>query len=674
VTKKDKSKKKYSEVGSSSGGPAAIVNPDIIDAAQTDSPEKSNAEGLPRKKGNGGGVSDKRSLLKERVREFPSTSGVYVMRNNADKVIYVGKAKVLRDRVRSYFQDANNISVKTVHLVAQIESIEYIVTPSEVEAFLLEASLIKKWRPKYNIRLKDDKSYPYIRVSVTDAFPRFYLYRKVKPDGAVYFGPYTSGLAVRETIRFLNQTFQIRDCTDPFMKSRKRPCLTYQIGRCTAPCVGLIKEDEYKLDVKQALDFLKGRNKKLLTDLNKKMKEASKDERYESAAKLRDSIKSIEGVLEKQIVVSQKDEIDQDVIACFGDERGTLVEILHIRSGRVIGNRFHFLPKMNFNDPSEDPKEWLTSFINQYYDDNIVPDEFILPFDLTDDIYKLLRAVFFEKQKKKPNFVHALDHEQKKLMEMAAKNASHHFQDHVNRQTNMAKLLEEIQAKLHSRVPIQRMECFDISHFQGKETVASMVVFEDGVPKREDYRKFRIRHNEGNNDFLSMKEVLTRRFKHTEYDDPQLVLIDGGKGQLNMVVEALKEIGRTDIFVASIAKSRAEGEFKDADVTHSDERFFLPGRSNPVLFHRNSDALKILVSLRDEAHRFAITYHRQLRDDKLFESKLDEVPGLGEKRKIALLKYFGSVDAILAAQDSEILSVNGMNQKTVQNLRAFFLK
>lgn len=608
-------------------------------------------------------------MLKERVRDLPTGPGVYLMKSSAEKIIYVGKAKNIRSRVRSYFQDKKHISAKTSHLVAQIENIDYLITKTEVEAFLLEASLIKKHRPKYNIRLKDDKSYPYIRCSITDSFPRFYLNRKVKSDGSYYFGPYTSGGHVRETIRFLNTTFKIRDCTDPFMKARKRPCLSYQIGRCPAPCVNLVTKEEYGLAIDNALDFLKGRNKKVLSDLNKKMREAAKVERFEAAAKLRNSIRAIEAILEKQIVVSQKDDIDQDIVAYYGDERGTLVEMLHIRAGRVIGSQEQFLSKLNCHSADEDPKEWLTSFLNQYYSENIVPDQIVVPVDLTDDIYKLMREVFREREQKRALFIHALDREQTKLMEMATKNAESHFQRRINKQNSMKDTLDEIAKKLHLKQTPLRIECYDISNFQGEEAVASQVVFEDGEPKREDYRRYKIRTVEGANDFASMKEVLTRRFKHTEYDDPQLVVVDGGKGQLNMAVKAFQEIGRGDIPVVGMAKARAEGSFQDREIAHSEERFFLPGRANPVLFAPHSDALKVLVCLRDEAHRFAITFHRKLRDDKMFQSRLDDVVGLGEKRKLALLKYFDSIEAIALANLSEIAAVPGMNKKIAVKLK-----
>jgi len=601
--------------------------------------------------------------LKLRIKEFPSTPGVYLMKGTSEKIIYVGKAKDVRSRVRSYFQDRKHQSAKTIHLVNQILSIDYILTKTEVEAFLLEASLIKKHRPKYNIRLKDDKNYPYIRVTVNEAFPRLYVSRRVASDGAYYYGPYTSGMAVRETIKFLNRTFMIRDCTDGFFKTRKRPCMTYQIGRCPAPCVDYVTSEEYHLDIKGAVQFLEGRNKLLIKELKTKMKAASENEKYEEAGRIRDSLFAIEKLVETQVMVSSKEDLDQDIIAYFGDARGTLIETLHIRKGRVIGNRSQFLPKLDCTSADEDPKEWLTSFINQFYEDNLVPDQILLPVDLSSDIYKLLVDVFKERQGRRSTLRHSFGPDGTKLMAMAKKNAEAHFKDHVKKQTDVIEILGEIQAKFHLRQLPMRIECYDISNFQGRESVASQVVFEEGLPKKDDYRKYKIKTVEGSNDFASMKEVLERRFKHTEYEDPQLVIVDGGKGQLKLALEALKQIGRTDIQVVGMAKSRSEGTFTDVEVSSSEERFFLPGRSNPVMFLRQQQALQLLVSIRDEAHRFAITFHRLLRDKKLFESELDAIKGLGEKRKTSLLKHFGSVEAIRQANVGEISEVPGVNAK-----------
>ncbi len=613
-------------------------------------------------------MSDLIESLKEKVREFPQVPGVYLMKNAAEKIIYVGKAKNLRARVRSYFGEGKDHSPKTKFLVRQIHKIDYILTGTEVEAFLLEASLIKKHRPRYNIRLKDDKAYPYIRISMADRFPRLYLARKVKKDGALYFGPYTSGSAVWGTIRFLNRTFMIRDCKDAFMASRKRPCMTYQIGRCKAPCVGYVNEEEYREDLKGAIDFLRGRDKAIIRDLTKKMKEAANEERFEVAAKIRDSIEAIKRVLERQSVVNDTSEIDQDVIGYHGAEQGTLIYMVHIRSGRVIGNRSHFLPLLDPDAPEEDVREWLTSFINQYYEDNFIPDELLLPVDLGNDLMRLLEAVLKERSGREARVRFPTDRAGHDLLDMANSNAKAHFVEYVNKIVAKKKGLEEIQARLKlPRLP-NRIECFDISNFQGAETVASQVVFEEGAPNKDQYRRYRIRTVEGPNDFESMREVLTRRFHHEELDDPDLIVVDGGKGQLNIAVQVLKEIGRSDIPVVGLAKARTQGSFQDTEVSGTEERFFLPGRANPITFKPGSEAFQILVGIRDEAHRFAITYHRKLREATSLESELDFVVGLGEKRKRALLSKYSSLDEIRAASVDDLVKIPGFNRVLAERI------
>lgn len=602
------------------------------------------------------------------VKGFPTTPGVYLMKNVGGKVIYVGKAKSLRARVRTYFNSLEDQSLKTKHLVAQIRDIEYVLTKTEVEAFLLEASLIKKLRPRYNIRLKDDKSYPYIRCSIGQPYPRFYLARKVQNDGGIYFGPYTSGLAVRETMRFLNRTFKIRDCTDGFFRARTRPCITYQMGHCTAPCVNLVSEKDYQRDVKSALDFLKGRKSKLIKEMTRQMKDAAAAERFEVAAKLRDSLHAVETILEKQTVVSMNVDFDQDVAVFVGDERGAVVETLHVRAGRVIGSRPHFLSKFNPQSPDEDIRDWFTSFLNQYYLDNVVPDEILLSVDLGLDIVKLLQNVFRERAGKVPKISVATGEDGYRLVEMAMQNAKSHFQDMVAKRDFQMEGLQQIQAKFGLKELPRRIECYDISHFQGTENVASQVVFEDGVPKKDDYRRYRLKSFEGANDFAAMKEVLSRRFTHTEYDDPGLLVVDGGKGQLSMAVEVLKEIGRMDIPVVGLAKARVKGEFQDAEVKATEERFFLPGRQNPVTFATNSGAFQILVGIRDEAHRFAITYHRKLRGDRTLASTLDEIPGLGPAKKKTLLKTFESIGALKQAGADAISAVKGIDRVLAERI------
>lgn len=606
--------------------------------------------------------------LKERVSQFPTTPGVYLMKNDKDKVVYVGKAKSLKARVRTYLGSLNDQSLKTKYLMSHVVAIDYILTKTEVEAFLLEASLIKKHRPRYNVRLKDDKAYPYIRCSLEHEFPRFYLARRVQPDGGVYFGPFSSGFTVRETIRFLNRTFKIRDCTDSFLRTRTRPCMSYQIGQCTAPCVSFVDSVAYRVDVDSALGFLKGRNSKVLKTLTERMKQAAGDEKFEQAAKLRDSIQAIERIWERQTVISTKQDYDIDVVAFFGDARGTLIEMLNVRGGRVIGSRPNFMNRFDCTLETEEVKDWLTSFLNQYYTDNMIPDEIVLPVDLGADMFKLMQAVFVERQNKKAKLTVGTGSEGKKLMDLAMTNAKSHFQDAVTKADRQAQGLEQIRDKFGLKEVPRRMECFDISNFQGSESVASQVVFEDGAPAREHYRRYKIKTVTGANDYASMKEVLSRRFKHDEYEDPDLIVIDGGKGQLNAAVEILKEIGRPDLAVIGMAKARTTGEFSDAEISNTDERFFIPNRQNPVTFPPTSEAQQILVGLRDEAHRFAITYHRKLREESSLASVLDAVSGLGEKRKTALLKAFKSVDQIRLSSIENLIKVPGMNRVVAERV------
>lgn len=598
--------------------------------------------------------------LKDSVNEFPTQSGVYLMKNEAAKVIYVGKAKNLKNRVRSYFQKLDHTS-KTRALVQNIDTVEYIITKTEVEAFLLEASLIKKNKPKYNIRLKDDKAYPYIKFTLGDEFPRLYLARKVKRDKHIYFGPYTSGAAVFGTIKFLNRTFKIRDCSDGVFSSRKRPCLTYQIGRCSAPCVNYIDQKSYTKETEGALLFLKGQNKKVLKSLNDRMQELSDSEKFEMAAKVRDSIKSIKVILEKQAVINDANEKDQDVFTYYGDTRGCIVETLHFRSGRIIGNQSQFL-NINPVDTIEDEREWFVSYINQYYDDNIIPDEVIVGSDFGLEINKLLEKVLEFRADRKVTVRYPTDEKGRKLLDMCKQNALSHFEKKLSENEEKFVGLDEIKSKLDLLARPHRIECYDISNFQGSETVASQVVFEDGLPAKEHYRRYKIKTVEGPNDFASMYEVLSRRFQHSEWDEPQLIVVDGGKGQLSQAVKILKELGKTHIPVAGLAKARVKADFKAPEVEQSEERVFIPGRQNAIFFRSNSDGLNILVNIRDEAHRFAITFHRKLREERTLESELDYIVGLGEKRKKALMAHFDSLDDIKIATPEEIAKLKGFNR------------
>ncbi len=558
--------------------------------------------------------------LKILAKTFPKSPGVYLMKNHAEVVIYVGKAKNLKNRVSSYFTGIKNLPSKVKHLVKKIVHIDYMVTETEVEAFLLEASLIKKYRPRYNIRLKDDKAYPYIKYTKNETYPRLLMSRKVKNDGALYFGPYISGYHVREMIQFLNQTYKVRDCSNGFMKIRKRPCLTHEIDACEAPCVDLVSKKKYTSTTLKAVKFLEGEDPKIQKLIEKKMLKAASQEDFETAAILRDRLTSIEHLMEKQIVVGSTKDADRDVLVVVEDEDSLLLEFLFYRAGRVTGFKNHFLTHRQRGVEDHDLRAWLVSFLNQYYMDQMIPKRICLPMDLGPELTALLKNVL-EARLEAPVWVSAeKDQVDLKLYELCEKNALKHLSDQKNKQSQKDQGLMDIKNKLNLPDLPSRIECYDISHFQGEETVGSQVVFQEGWPSRADYRRYIIRTVKNIDDYESMREVLKRRFAHTEYNDPQMILIDGGKGQLKRALKALSEMGRSDIPVVGIAKARTQGPFSDTEVHGTQERFYLPNQLNPITFPANSEAFRILTSLRDEAHRFAITLHRKRRDEARFLS------------------------------------------------------
>ena len=567
------------------------------------------------------------SYFKKKAKQFPLLPGVYLMKKQDGKILYVGKAKSLKSRVCSYFNETSS-SLKNQFLIHQVEKVDYIVTENEVEAFLLESSLIKKHKPRYNIRLKDDKAYPYIRLSIQDNFPRFYFERRVKDSHSVYFGPYTEGWTVRALLDFLNQSFHLRDCSDSDFKTRKRPCLSWDMDICPAPCVKKIIKLEYQKNCKKALRFLKGSSKGLVQRLNSQMKQYSKTLRFEEAGRLRDRLRAIE-MIEQSQSVFQKSEKDKDAVVIHSDVQGTLVEILHFRKGRLIGNRFHFLKKVTAEE------EILLSFLNQYYSENLIPDELLIRMPIKVLRLKIFEKVLSSKKKSVCRIRHVFDKEDSLLIQMAEKNAENHFQSEIDKEQLQKELLLEIKRRFKlPKLPF-RIECYDVSHWQGSQSVGSQVVFKDTLPSKKDYRLYNLKSVSDGDDYLALQELISRRFHHKEYEEPNMILIDGGKGQLKAVEKIVKELGWNNIPLISLAKDRIKDQGAyNTKITSSGERFYLPGRKNPITFPSHSKALHTLLHLRDEAHRFAISAHRKKRDKLFLNENTDNIKGLkGKKQK-----------------------------------------
>lgn len=547
------------------------------------------------------------------------------MKKSEEQFLYIGKAKSLKTRVRSYF-NKKSPSLKTDFLIRQVEDIDYIVTENELEAFLLEASLIKKHSPRYNIRLKDDKSYPYIRLSVQDDFPRFYFERKVKDSQSVYFGPYTEGWTVRALLDFLNQSFHLRDCSDSDFQSRQRPCLSWDMGICPAPCVQKITKKKYQKHCDLALKFLKGNSRNLLKQLKTQMERASKNLKFEEAARLRDRLRAVEMMEESQVVFQQSDK-NQDVVVIHKGEEGGLIEILHFRRGRLIGNRFHFFKKTKIEE------ELLLSFLNQYYFENLIPNELLLKLPIKISKLKTFEKVLKFRKKSVCRIFSVFKKEDKPLIQMAENNAKNHFESEIKKEKSVQEILLEIQKRFRlPKLPV-KIECYDISHWQGEQSVGSQVVFQNGEPLKKDYRLYNLKSASDGDDYLALQEVIFRRFRHKEYKKPNMILIDGGQGQLRAVQKAVKDCQQFGIPLVSIAKDRIidKGSYGKR-LASSGERFYLPGRKNPISFSSHSKALHLLLYIRDEAHRFAIWSHRKKRD-KMFLQKADFKRAFVKKNK-----------------------------------------
>ncbi len=596
-------------------------------------------------------------IVAEKLKLLPDKPGVYIMKNAEGRIIYVGKAIVLKNRVRQYFQSNKNHSPKVRAMVSHIADFEIIMTASEVEALILECNLIKKHRPRYNISLKDDKSYPYVKVTVQEDFPRVFITRRILKDGARYFGPYTNATAVHESLKLLRRLFPLRTCKH----LQERPCLEYHIKRCLAPCAGKVEKGDYDAMIRAVLLFLEGRTEDVERELQLRMEQAAENFNFEVAARLRDQLLAVRKVAEKQNIVTGSG--DQDAVGLARSEIGVVVQVFMIRGGKMVG-REHFLLQ---GSEDESDGQLLAAFLQQYYHRaTFIPREILLPLEIPQSEQDLLeRWLSDKKQKAKVQLILPQRGTKKDIVEMAVGNAEKYLHDEAARikQANDQTLgaVEELGRYLGLPKPPDRMECFDISHNQGSETVASMVVFEGGLPKKSDYRRFKIQSTEGKpDDFLSMREVTTRRYVDLPEEElPDLIIIDGGKGQLSSALEIIRNVaGHKHVPVVGLAK-----QF---------ELVFTEGNPEPVVLPRHSQALYLIQRIRDEAHRFAITYHRKLRGKRNLVSVLDHIVGIGPKRRQALWSHFGSIGKIKAATVEELALAPGMNKPAAEAVYNFF--
>ncbi|MGB9813419.1 MAG: excinuclease ABC subunit UvrC [Thermovenabulum sp.] len=596
-----------------------------------------------------------------KVNEFPDKPGVYLMKDKEGKIIYVGKAVSLKNRVKSYFRNKESLSPKVRAMVSQIDDIEYIVTETEIEALVLECNLIKFNKPKYNILLRDDKQYPYIKINMNDSYPRLEIVRRIKKDGAKYFGPFVDAGALRETVDAIRKIFPIRYCSKDLEKVplKERPCLNYHIKKCLAPCKGDVPKEKYREMVQNIILFLEGKTDLLIDILKTEMYQAAENLDFETAAEIKETLLSIEKVRQKQHAVTT-DLKNKDIIGLYSDESSSCVMVLFVREGKLI-ERQPFIFKDVYQT---EPREILSSFLKQYYDKAInIPEEIVIQEDIEDK--EVIEDWLSFKKGSKVNIVIPNEGENYKLVGLAKENAKEYIiQKGINiEKREFLNVLEELKEKLSLRNFPFRIEAFDISNTGGTNSVASMVVFENGLPKKQDYRRFKIKTVKGPNDFESIKEAVFRRFKRAKQGDenfnklPDLLLIDGGPGQLKYAKEALKELDMDNIEVISLAK-----EF---ELIYKDEK-------ESIVLPKDSEALKLLQRVRDEAHRFAITYHRNLRTKQNLKSCLDDIPGIGEKRKKALYQAFLSIEDIKKASIDELAKVPGMNKKAAQAVYDYF--
>ncbi len=603
--------------------------------------------------------------LEEQIQSLPTSPGVYLMKDQAGTVLYVGKAKNLHNRVRAYFGKSGDTRFSLRFLMPKVHQVETLLTDTEKEALILENTLIKKFKPRHNINFKDDKTYFNLKFSLNEEFPKLSLVRKVKKDGGRYFGPYASSAAVKETLKLLRGIFPLRTCSQAIFKNRSRPCLNFQIKKCLAPCCGLISAGKYAEVVQEVLLFLEGKNSQLVKLLRERMAAASGTLHFEEAARIRDQIQAVEQTLEKQKAVS-RELTDQDVFAFYRQGNIWEFQVLFFRRGLLVGNKpFHF-SRLNLPDA-----EALSAFVRQYYaEDRYIPQEILLPLVIEDE--SLLGEWLSERKGGKVEVFSPQKGQKRRLVEMAEKNAEHTFQKKVSAQETLSQTLKELQEKLRLRTLPHRVECFDISNLFGTWAVGSMVSYLDGKPDRSHYRHFKVHAPSFPDDYAMMYEVLKRRYSKLaeEKEPPDLLIVDGGKGQLNVALAVLSELGQQGISAIGLAKDK-ETALKKMGGKNPD-KVYLPQIKDPILLPSHSASLHFLQQIRDEAHRFAIRYHRKLRGLHGLQTVLDEVPGIGEVKKKALLKNFGSLQGIQEASMEALSQVESLTQKDAQRVFEFF--
>ena len=595
--------------------------------------------------------------IRDKLARVSQEPGVYLMKDAAAKVIYIGKARNLRKRLASYFKNSGQLNVKAGILATKISDFETIITRTEKEALILESNLIKRYKPRYNVVLKDDKRYPSLRIDVKDKYPNFSIVRKIGKDNALYFGPFASAQAVRETLRTINKTFKLRKCKARDFKNRTRPCLHCQMDGCLAPCCLDVDPDVYGEQVNEAIMFLKGRTPDLIRKIKKQMESCAREQKFERAARLRDKIFFLERTIEKQIAVTT-DFKDRDVFAIARSAECSVVTVLSVRGGFLTGTRHY-----SFTETISTGEEMMAAFIRQYYERHpSVPDELLVSIDLEDA--ELTAEWLSNFKKKKVKILQPQRGEKAQLAAVAIHNAENELKSLIASRSAEMDLLLRLQNKLKMERLPERIECFDNSNISGTQAVAAMVVFEKARAKTSFYRKYRIKTVTEHDDYAYMEEVLKRRFNKGEASKPypDLLMVDGGKGQLNIALAVTRELNLAEKFdIIGIAKKdETKGETRD--------KIFKPGRANPLNFGKDEDLLLFLQRIRDEAHRFAISFHRKRRKKISLQSALDTIPGVGKKRKAALLQHFKSVKNIRAADPEEIGALPGFNRSVAESI------